>query len=353
MSVVANPYVQTLTAYVPGEQPREPGFVKLNTNENPYPPAPQVAAALAQLAADGTLLNKYPDPWATQLRTSYGELIGFPAEQIVAGNGSDEILRMIFEAFMSPGEEMAVAEPTYVLYETLASMFGVRTLRFPMVGAGCALAEDLITADVKLVILPNPNPPYGTLYDAEVLERLVHYSSSRLVVIDEAYIDFTANPRGALDLALRNRNVIVTRTFSKGWSLAGARIGFGCMCPDLFKSMAKVKDSYNINRLTQHVACAALSGADYHKRLNAELVVRREETARKMIERGFAVPHSGGNFVFAKRADAAQIYEALKARKVLVRYFDTPTLRDGMRITIGTEQEMDAFFQQLDEVMKG
>ena len=351
MAVSPNPFVNKLVAYVPGEQPKEPGFVKLNTNENPYPPAPQVASALENFARENMSLNKYPDPWAAQLRNRYAEMIGFPEGQIIAGNGSDEILRMVFEAFASPGETLAVVEPTYVLYETLANMFGMKTLRFPVVGSDCTLPETLFSAAVKLLILPNPNPPYGTYYDNGTLRRLIEFDKNRLIVIDEAYIDFTDNPRGALEFAATYDNVIVTRTFSKGWSLAGGRVGFSCLSPQLFATMAKVKDSYNMNMLTQVVACAALAGADYHKQLNRNITELRAILALEMKNRGFEVPDSKGNFIFARRSEARFIYENLKKRKVLVRWFDTPTLKDGIRITIGTPDEVRVFLRELDDIM--
>ncbi|NLD61480.1 histidinol-phosphate transaminase [Candidatus Sumerlaeota bacterium] len=348
MPVCPNKYVSSLVAYVPGEQPRGSGFIKLNTNENPYPPSPSVTKALSEIGKDGMHLNKYPDPWANELRKKYAEIINFSDTSIIVGNGSDEILRMIFEAFATEGDTLVVADPTYVLYETLASMFGCKTVRYPLSTEDFTLPEAFYGAEGKILILPNPNPPYGICYGLETLERIAAAKPERLVVFDEAYIDFTENPRGALDLALRYDNVMVTRTFSKGWSLAGGRIGFACMNPALFESMAKVKDSYNVNKMSQVAASAALDSAEAQRENNGRIVALRSEIAEQLRKRGFTMPPSNGNFVFARGNNAPELYRQLKEHKVLVRWFDTPLLRDGLRITIGTTEEMRVFLEKLD-----
>ncbi len=354
MSICPNKFVKELKAYVPGEQPQDTRIIKLNTNENPYPPSPAVSAALRDLADNGTLLNKYPDPWARELCRQYGKFIGFSEKNMIAGNGSDEILRMIFEAFTDPGQSIAVLSPTYTLYETLADMFGCSTQRF-YYGKDDKfdLPEEFATAKCKLLFLPNPNPPYGILVTKDEVRRLVEFDPSRLVVIDEAYIDFSGDPRGALDFAEKYDNAIVTRTFSKSWSMAGARLGFACTSPDLFAYLAKVKDSYNVNRLTQVTAVAALSDAAYQKKNNDAIIALRPKVVERLTAYGFTVTPSMGNFVFARGNDAPRLYLWLKENKILVRWFDTPLLRDGVRITIGTPAEMDALMSAIDRYLKG
>lgn len=341
MTISVNPWVSSLHAYVPGEQPKEPGFVKLNTNECPYPPAPEVMRAVGEASQ----FNKYPDPTSSGLRKLIATRLGVRDSQVLVGNGSDEVLRLICHAFLQQGT-IGMLDPTYVLYETLASMFGARSQVFPVVPPDYQIPDTVIKADTQVFFLPNPNPPIGTHYPIEVLRKLAEANASRLLIIDEAYVDFA----GADSLAmLEYPNVLITRTFSKSYSLAGLRVGFAVGPDNLIQEMDKIRDSYNVNRISQAAAAAAWEAHDYHLNMVKRIREDRDFLATGLIQRGFTVPQSAGNFVFARRDGAEELYLKLKEQKVLVRYFRTPALKDGIRITIGTRDELITFLKALDQ----
>ncbi len=224
MTIRINPAVSALEGYIPGEQPREPGFIKLNTNENPYPPSPEVLEAV-RATADEAAYNKYPDPSASELRAEIARSLGVPMEQVLAGNGSDEVLRLICHAFLDPGagDRIAMLDPTYVLYETLAAMFGCPARTFRLKAPDYGMPEDAFADPAKIFFLPNPNPPIGTRYPAGILDRLASSAPDRLLVLDEAYVDFAEGD--SMEVYRRHSNAVVTRTFSKSYSLAGMRVG--------------------------------------------------------------------------------------------------------------------------------
>ncbi|MCX7717620.1 MAG: histidinol-phosphate transaminase [Candidatus Sumerlaeaceae bacterium] len=350
MNIGVNPAVEALQPYVPGEQPRDPAVIKLNTNESPYPAAPQVREAVRR-AADDAAFNKYPDPWSTRLRAALAKRAGVTTDEVLPGNGSDEVLRLICHAFLRPGtgDRIGMLDPTYVLYETLAAMFGCGTQRFAVSAPDYAIPPAAIEADVKVLFIASPNPPYGTYYTPEALDEVAAARPERLVVIDEAYADFAGG--SALEVYRRRENVILTRTFSKSMSLAGLRVGYALAHGPLFAQLAKIKDSYNLDQLCQTAAEAALSSEaeNYYAARNAEICANRDWLAGELRKRGFDVPVSRGNFVFARRPGAKALYEALKARKILVRYFAVPLLDDGVRITIGTREQLNALLAAIDE----
>lgn len=346
MSVKVNPWVSTLNAYTPGEQPAESGWIKLNTNESPYPPAPHVVEATRSCCSEA-LFNKYPDPVAKGLRTAIGNSLGFPIEQILAGNGSDEILRLICHAFLTPGDTIGMTDPTYTLYEVLAAMFGAGSRMFATEPPDYSLPSEIIDSDVRILFLPNPNPPVGTYYTIEQLSEVAAANTERLLVIDEAYTDF--GPGSAVELVRTHANIIVTRTFSKSYSLAGMRVGFMVAPGALIAEAEKIKDSYNLNRVSLVAAEAAWNSTEYYAEKCRTIRSDRAFLRDELLRRGFAVPESEGNFLFARRPDAKSLYENLKARKILVRYFNTPRLADGLRITIGTRAELEALLSALDK----
>lgn len=345
---VINPFVESLKAYVPGEQPKDNDVIKLNTNESPYMPAPAVLKAVRE-EAGLALFNKYPDPTCANLRMAVAEKLGVTPEEIVCGNGSDETLRMLFHAFTTPSDTLAVCSPTYVLYETLAQMHGVKVENHPVAAPDYSLPESFIEASARILCLPNPNPPLGTFYELSDLECLAAADPERLVVIDEAYVDFA--PNDAMSVYRKYDNVVISRTFSKSYSLAGVRIGFAILKPKLAQALGKIKDSYNVNRLTQAAALAAWNSADYYGKMVGTIKQDREYLKSELTARGFQVPESHGNFVFARRANAKKLYQELKDRKILVRYFDTPELNDGLRITVGTRDELNSLLSALDEIL--
>lgn len=347
MTMRFNSILDSLEAYVPGEQPRDSKYLKLNTNECPYPPAPAVAEAILRGLREGTL-NKYPDPISLDLRSAIAERLDVPIESILVGNGSDEVLRLICHALLWSGETIAMLYPTYVLYRTLAAMFGARCVEVDVSPPDYGIPERAFSVKSQIFFLANPNPPLGTLYPVEVIEEMVRAQPQRLVVVDEAYADFAGST--AISLVKRYPNLAVTRTFSKCYALAGLRVGFVVAAPELISQLYKLKDSYNVNRISQAAALAAWMARDYY----AEIVRRICETRGRLVSelrgRGFDVPTSSGNFVFARRKDAASLYRALKERKILVRYFDARLLQDGVRITIGTDDEISALLQAIDEL---
>jgi histidinol-phosphate aminotransferase len=343
-----NPILESFESYVPGEQPGEGRYVKLNTNECPYPPAPEVAAAVEACLAKNAL-NKYPDPTCTALRKAIGERLDVAPEWIFVGNGSDEVLRLLCHALLAPGDATGMLYPTYVLYRTLAAMFGARCVEFDTSAPSHDIPQLAFSTPTQILFLANPNPPLGTLYPLEAIEALANAQPQRLVVVDEAYVDF-AGHASAVDLVKRVPNIAVTRTFSKSYALAGMRAGFVIARRELIEQISKLKDSYNVNRITQAAALSAWQARSYYEHLVAAVCATRSKLEAELRLRGFAVPSSAGNFVFARRADAAELYRRLRERKVLVRYFNMRLLTDGVRITVGTREDIVALLKAIDEL---
>lgn len=343
--------VEQMQGYVPGEQPKDgTRVVKLNTNENPYPPSPTVArAVLDELAEEGEKLRLYSDPGAFELRRAASEVTGFPVEQILHGNGSDELLALLIRACLEEGEAVAYPWPTYTLYETLARSVGapIRTVSF---ADDFALPDDLLGIEAKLVFVASPNSPSGTRHDNERLRALAR-SLPGLLVIDEAYADFASD--NALELARELDNVVVLRTFSKSYSLAGMRVGLLFGAGAVISALAKVKDSYNLDRLAIAAAAAALRDQSWMRDNVRKICATRDRLTQALSELDFRVLPSEANFVFARAASperAGQLFEQLKQRRILVRYFPTPELGDGLRITVGTDAEVDELLSALGEL---
>jgi len=343
--------VEAMTPYVPGEQPA-PGerFIKLNTNENPYPPSSRVAEAIqAELEANGSRLRLYSDPVALEFRKAASESTGFPLDGILAGNGSDELLALVVRAVVEPGDVIAYPYPTYVLYETLAHAQGARVheVEFPR---DFSLPRELFGAAAKLVFIASPNSPSGTTYPASQLAALARSVPGAMVVVDEAYADFA--DENALDLARELPNVVVLRTLSKSYSLAGMRLGLLFGAPEVVAGIAKIKDSYNLDRLAIAAGAAALRDGATMRDNVGRIRRTRERLSEELRAMGFDVLPSSANFVFARLESAARAratYQALRDRKILVRYFDRPLLADGLRITVGTDEEISSLLAALRE----
>jgi histidinol-phosphate aminotransferase len=345
------PVIEAMAPYVPGEQPR-PGerLIKLNTNENPYPPSPRVRRAIAQAIA-GEALRLYPPPRADEFIDAAGRFYRLPSSMIVAGNGSDELLAMLFRAALSRGDKVAWGAPTYSLYDTLAAIQEARVIAIRFPRDFRLPVEALARARARLTIVCNPNSPSGTLVEIETLDALARALDGRLLAIDEAYVDFADG--SALDLVRRHANVIVLRTLSKSFSLAGMRLGLGVAAPALIEHLLKVKDSYNLSRVAIAAGAAALGDPAWMRR-NVERVRKtRRLTEDKLRAMGFEVPESSANFVMARMVghDLAPIAAGLRARGILVRYFATPMLRDALRISIGTPAEMTRLFAALKPLL--
>ncbi len=346
MSVPFRRNIARMKGYQPGEQPREEGYVKLNTNENPYPPSPAVRRAI--LAEANETLRLYPDPDATRLRRQAALTYGFDLPQVIAGNGSDDLLAMIAKAFIGEGGVLCCPTPTYTLYDTLVRIQGgkIRPVPYP---EDYSLPPGLFRAREGVLIVASPNSPSGTSVPLEVLSRLAD-SIPGILVVDEAYADFAAE--NALSLAREKENVIVLRTFSKSFSLAGMRIGLGFAHPRIVLGLAKVKDSYNLSRLSIAAGEAALRDIAWMEKNSARIRKTRDRLICALPEAGFTPFPSQANFVLARSAEgkpAGPTYEALKRRKILVRYFDTPRLRDCLRITVGTDAEIETLLSALKE----
>jgi histidinol-phosphate aminotransferase len=341
--------VRRMSGYTPGEQPRDPGVVKLNTNENPYPPSPLVAQALR--AADPEALRLYPDPLAIRLRERIAALHGATVAQVFAGNGSDEVLALCSSAFVERDGSIGHFDPSYSLYPVLAEMRDVADRPVPL---GPDFEWRMPAGyEASLFLLASPNAPTGRRPPRAEVEAFCDRFPG-VVVIDEAYADFARDR--FMDLALSRPNVLVSRTLSKSYSLAGLRLGYAVGPEDLIAALYKIKDSYNLDRLTQELALAALSDPG-HMRANVERIVRtRERTAAELARRGFRVAPSDANFLWARPPegrDARTVFDALRARRVLVRHFPGPRTGDHLRITVGTDEQMDEFLRVADDILKG
>jgi len=333
--------VQELKAYTPGEQPKVAGLVKLNTNENPYPPSPAVARALADFAADS--LRLYPDPVCAALRGRIAELGGVAAENVFVGNGSDEVLRLATRAFTPPGGAVATFEPSYSLYPVLAAAeeLGCRTV--PL-AEGFGWAEPPADLDARLFFLANPNAPTGVFQPVETVRDFCRRFKG-VVLVDEAYVDFSGG-RDCLALAKELPNVLVCRTLSKSYSLAGLRLGWAIGPAELIAALYKLKDSYNVDRLAQAVALAALGDVPWMQANAARIAATRDRVAAELEKRGFRVVPSAANFLFVEPPagqSAADLFAALRERKILVRYFPGGRTDNFLRVSIGTDAQMEAF----------
>ena len=337
--------VRRLTAYTPGEQPSDWNIIKLNTNEFPYPPAPEAIEAVRREAAE--TLRRYPNPTSAPLRKALAEEFDVEPARVFVGNGSDEILRLIVQAYAGPGDALAITDPTYSLYPVLADMFEVRVETHATDDEG-ALPESLFGTRARLILVGNPNPPLGAQYSLAEMERLADLRES-LVLIDEAYVAFA--PLDCMDLARRRPNVVVARTFSKSHGLAGMRVGYAVGHPGVIAALDKIRDSYNVNRVSQAAALAALRSKDYYAAKVREMVQTRERLREALLGLGCRVPRSAANFLFARCGDGRRLLDALRERRILVRCFDQDGLRDGCRISIGTPRETDALIEALRHIL--
>jgi histidinol-phosphate aminotransferase len=346
---LVQPHILRLTGYVPGEQPREQRYVKLNTNENPYPPSPRVLEALHRAIGDS--LRLYPDPVANALRAAASSVYGVSGDHILAGNGSDELLTLVVRACVGAGDRVAYATPTYSLYRTLVALQQGVAVEVPYSDAYALPTRELSTLGQRVTFVCNPNAPSGTLVPVAALEELAR-TVPGVLVIDEAYVDFAPPGSTALPLVHRYPNVLVLRTFSKSFSLCGMRIGLAFGSPRLLTELAKVKDSYNVSQLGQVAATAALDDCAWMQENAARVRRARGELTSALRARGFDVAPSETNFVLARRRGDAvgAVYRRLRERGVLVRYFDVPELRDALRVTVGTPEEIATLLAALDRL---
>ena len=343
------PEIAAMAGYVPGEQPQEGKFIKLNTNENPYPPSAAVVRAIQE--ASQHKLTRYPDPQGTVFRRRAGEVLGVDPDGILCGNGSDDILTIVTRALVGAGQVMRTPYPSYILYRTLAQLQG-------------AICEEVsfesdwslpprfaaATESLRLVVLPNPNSPSGTLVPPDVILRMAEQLPCPLLV-DEAYVDFSET--SCLSLVARCERLMVSRSFSKSYALAGLRFGFLVAQPDLVTQFEKVKDSYNCDALAIAGATAAIDDQDWLQSTQTRLRRTREESAVALRQLGFSVQPSQANFLWCTRTDRPlkPVYEQLKSAQILVRYMQYPQWGDGLRVSIGTDAQMDALLTVLRRIL--
>ncbi|MGQ4809605.1 Histidinol-phosphate aminotransferase [Candidatus Entotheonellaceae bacterium PAL068K] len=339
--------IQEMHGYVPGKQPIGGDYIKLNTNENPYPPSPRVLEALRHAVSAN--LRWYSDPLASPLRETAARLYGCETDQVIAGNGSDDILTMIFRTFLDAGDVIATPAPSYSLYGVLSSLQGAVCIDVPM-RPDYTLPDDLDEHGAKVVFVVNPNAPTGVLFAREALHAFLKRTRS-IVVIDEAYADFAGE--SAIGLLAEFPHLIVVRTLSKAYALAGMRLGLGFAHRDLIAQMMKVKDSYNLDRLAIVAGCAALEDQEWLRQTTARIIKTRTSMLQALTDMGLHVPPSRANFVFPRipNGGAAALYEELEKRRILVRYFRAPLTTDFMRITVGTDDEAEACVRALQQLL--
>jgi len=365
MSRFWSPLVHQLSPYVPGEQPKLPHLVKLNTNENPYPPSPAVQAAIqAELGADAARLRLYPDPSASALRASIAAAHGLTPEQVFVGNGSDEVLAHAFMALLNHRDAQGAPRPllypdiTYSFYPTYCRLYGITPLTVPLDERFQIRVDDLIAAarasNAGGVIFPNPNAPTGCGIARSEIERLLTALPDCVVVVDEAYVDFGAE--SALPLIAAHPNLLVVHTLSKSRSLAGLRVGFACGQAHLIDALNRVKNSFNsypLDRLAQAGALAAMEDETHFETTRQAVIHTREGLALQLEDLGFEVLPSQTNFLFVRHPghDAAQLAAALRAVGILVRHFRTPRIAQYLRISIGTPAQCDALVAALQRIL--
>jgi histidinol-phosphate aminotransferase len=338
--------IEKLHAYTPGEQPKISGLTKLNTNENPYPPSPRVLQAIR-----GELdqrLRLYPNPTSDRFRQKVASVYRFRLNQVIAGNGSDDILTLAIRAFVDEKAWVQFPKPTYSLYPVLTQIQHGKVYEVPF-RKDFSLSLNDFRKDAALTFIANPNAPSGTSISPLFLKRLAKRLNG-VLLIDEAYADFASG--NCLGLARSLKNVLVSRTFSKSFSLAGMRLGFAVGPEKLIEAMMKVKDSYNVDRLAQAAGEAALSDPVYYKKCIRKVLRTREKFRGELERRGWFVFPSQANFLFAKppRFPAKDWLQKLRAKKILVRWFSSPETRDYLRITIGTDREMNYCLSVVDEL---
>jgi len=340
MTPYVRPSIGEMAGYAPGFQPpRGSQMIKLNTNENPYPPSPAVAAAIRKAAENHERLRLYPDPVSSRLRQTAAEIYGLTAEQVMAGNGSDDLLRILLDTFVDPGEQVGFFDPSYTLYPVLTQIRGA----IPKVFAfDPATPEPVITTKgIKLFFITSPHAPYGLGFTNHFISNMANQLDG-ILVVDEAYADFA--DENALSLLKSCNNLVITRTFSKSYALAAMRVGLAFAAPTLITEMDKARDSYNLDLLAQEAATAALLDQAYLEETVARIKKVRQEFKQQLTKRNFTSHPSRANFIFAippAGYQAGDLYQYLQQNQVLVRYFSTPPLDQGIRISIGTPEQME------------
>ena len=341
-----------LEAYVPGEQPQDMQYVKLNTNESPFPPSPEVLSAVN--AAETARLNLYPDPEGKALREKLAAEYGVEPDNVFLANGSDELLFFAFMAFCDSSRPVAFPDISYGFYPVYAQLLGLPYTEIPL-REGFSLEPADYCGLGKNIVIANPNAPTGRAIPVSAIEEIVRTNPDHVVLIDEAYIDFGGE--SCLPLIQKYDNLLVCQTFSKFRSLAGGRLGYAIASPSLIEDLEKIKystNSYNINRLTTAAALATLDSNDYYVANSKKIQANRAYTTAELAKLGFETLPSVTNFIFTRcpGVEGGALYRALKAKGVLVRHWDKPEIADWLRVTIGTREQMDIFLDKVREILK-
>ena len=351
MSDFLLPALQALAPYVPGEQPQDRSYIKLNTNESPFPPSPRVLSALS--CDEASRLNLYSDPQMRSLHAAIADAHRLRRECVFTGNGSDEVLALAFLAFSDAEHPVVMPDVSYGLYPIYARLFRAEPRIVPLNEDFTLPVEKFLHAGAT-VVFANPNAPTGIALPLSRVEEIVKANAHNVVIVDEAYADFAKE--NALELLERYDNLLIVRTFSKSRSLAGARLGYALGSAALISDLERVRNSfhpYSINRLSMLAGVEAMRDSDYFARCVGEIVREREESASELRALGFTLTNSQANFLLASHPERSgkELYEGLKARGVLVRYFDQPRLKPYVRITVGTREQMRTLMLMLREVL--
>ncbi len=344
-------HYRELVPYVPGEQPRGGSYIKLNTNESPFPPSPEALARGREALALSAL---YPDPTMQSLREAIADCLGVSPDSVLPTNGSDEILNFAFAAFCDGGTPAVFPDITYGFYSVFAELYRLPTKIIPLREDFGIEPSDLFEAG-GTVFLANPNAPTGRALPLSAIEEILAHNRDNIVLIDEAYVDFGAE--SAVSLLPRYENLVVARTFSKSRSMAGARLGFGVASPALIEDLTAIKDStnpYNVSRATAAMGIGSLADADYFEANRRSIIETRETVREGLLALGFSVLPSSANFLFARHGalGGRDFYLALKERGVLVRHFESPRIADYNRITVGSAAEMQEFLRITKEILE-
>lgn len=349
MSRFINDKYATLDAYTPGEQPQDKKYIKLNTNESPYPPSPETIKAVSE--AEVSNLNLYSDPVCKELKETIAKRYNLDTKNIFVSNGSDDILNFAFMAF---GKKVTYPDISYGFYKVFSALCGCEERVVPLREDFSLCADDYLKND-SMVVIANPNAPTGMILPVDNIEKIVKCNPDYVVLVDEAYIDFGGE--SALSLVKKYDNLLVVRTFSKSYSLAGARLGYAMGNENLISDLEKIKYStnpYSINRLSSRAGVAAMESCKYYMEKCALVADAREYTSSELKKLGFVVLPSYANFVFAKKdgLDGQKFYLELKDRGVLVRHFTSERIKDFNRITIGTRKQMEKFIEITKDILR-
>lgn len=351
MSRYWSPIVHQLTPYIPGEQPQDQDCIKLNTNENPYPPSPRVIEAIH--AVDGDQVRRYPDPESSALTQALADYYSVGASNIFLGNGSDEVLAHCFQAFFNNDRPLLFPDISYSFYPVYCGLYQIEYRSVPL-QEDFSLAIDDFSADNGGIIFPNPNAPTSRFLPLQAIETLCRRHDSSLIIVDEAYIDFGGE--SAIPLTCHYDNLLVIQTFSKSRSLAGLRVGYAIGQRDLIDGLKRVRDSFNsypIDSTAQTAAIAALADEGYFRDCRNRIINSRGSLTAALCDLGFEVLPSAANFVFVRHptARASELYRRLKEQGILVRHFSKPRIDDCLRITIGTNEECKRLIVELSRML--